>query len=414
MRELWNRIAYTSGARIYAYTIGFLILTITARWLGPEGRGIIASLTTWAAMFATLGDLSLGQVALHHATDRRDEAWLKPVFGSLALVCALVTVLGWALAVLLYLATDGALFRNLNTTILIIGFLSLPALIWERYGSSLLMAEDKLSIYNKAQVVGRTTGLVLVCVAWFLDRSVASVLFAMLVSQAITAGVGVRHLYRRAQKSLVPQLATTLTLIRGGIKLHWNTIGTFLIMTTDILIVNHYHGLEATGQYQMAVQLINIILIVPTSASMMLYGQITKLGIEDVWAYYRKVVIWLTVAIAVLCIVSALVAPFVIPLVLGERFVPSVPYFQILLLAVIGMSLSVVMAPQWISRGWFWQTSAMTVIIGAGNLTAGLILIPIYGIYAAVWTTVATYAISFVVHGGVAVWCERRYRQLAS
>ena len=48
------------------------------------------------------------------------------------------------------------------------------------------------------------------------------------------------------------------------------------------------------------------------------------------------------------------------------------------------------------------------------NMIAGLIIIPEYGMYGAVWTTIATYSISMLIHGGVAIWCESRYRASAA
>ena len=44
------------------------ILGVTARWLGPEGRGDIAAITAWVGLFSTVAYLSLGQVALHNMT----------------------------------------------------------------------------------------------------------------------------------------------------------------------------------------------------------------------------------------------------------------------------------------------------------------------------------------------------------
>ena len=64
MRELWMNIAHTGGAKGYGLVVNTVILVITARWLGPEGRGALGATTTWVALFATIGCLSLGQVAI--------------------------------------------------------------------------------------------------------------------------------------------------------------------------------------------------------------------------------------------------------------------------------------------------------------------------------------------------------------
>src|SRR4051812_45083101 len=98
MRDLWRSIGLTSGARIYSVAAGTAGVVITARALGPEGRGTIATAVTWSLLFATVGYLSLGQVAIHRATGRNSSQWLGPTLGVLLAMAAAVTVLGWLVA----------------------------------------------------------------------------------------------------------------------------------------------------------------------------------------------------------------------------------------------------------------------------------------------------------------------------
>src|SRR5437660_8506560 len=97
MPELWRKVLKTSGVQAYSLLAGTAILMITARWLGPEGRGEIAAVTAWVALFGTLGCLSLGQVAIHRATTLRGRPWLGATLGSLAALGAVLTFLGWGI-----------------------------------------------------------------------------------------------------------------------------------------------------------------------------------------------------------------------------------------------------------------------------------------------------------------------------
>ena len=411
MREFWINIVLTSGVRVYGYLIGFITLAVTARWLGPEGRGIIAAVGTWVALFVTFSDLSLGQVALHHAADHRDRNWLANVFGSLLLFCGLFALLGWLTAYALYLVTNGVLFDNLSPLFLLIGFIGLPLVIWDRYGSALLTALDQVPKYNWAQFIGRTVGLALIGLAWFFQWGIASVLVGLLISQVVISGITTAYLLRYTDDPIKADASVMRSFLKGGLKVHWNAIGAFMVMYTDILMINYYRGLEETGYYQVVVQMITIMYIIPTAAAMMLSGKVSLLGPDGAWPYNRTLMIWLTLAMIGFSIIAALSAPVIIPLIMGDRFDPVIPIFQWALLAMIGMSFSAVMGPQWIGRGWFWQSSLLTLFIGLGNLIAGLILIPIYGMYGAVWSTIATYILSLFINGGLAIWCEVRYRR---
>ena len=55
MKEVLSNIAKTSGAKFYTLIVSLIILTLTARWLGPEGRGQIAVVLTWAVLIANIG-----------------------------------------------------------------------------------------------------------------------------------------------------------------------------------------------------------------------------------------------------------------------------------------------------------------------------------------------------------------------
>src|ERR1017187_8589915 len=103
MGVLWRKIWFTSGARIYALAAGSLSLIISARALGPEGRGVVATAVTWALLLATVGHLSLGQVAIHRAAGKPVPEWLGTTLAALLAMTASVVVIGWAVAAVIYL-----------------------------------------------------------------------------------------------------------------------------------------------------------------------------------------------------------------------------------------------------------------------------------------------------------------------
>jgi O-antigen/teichoic acid export membrane protein len=70
------------------------------------------------------------------------------------------------------------------------------------------------------------------------------------------------------------------------------------------------------------------------------------------------------------------------------------------------------MSPQWIGRGLFWHVSVMTITMGLLNFGTGLWLIPKFGMYGAIASTLITYTISIFVNGGMAVWCEVRLKRM--
>ena len=409
---LWKKIFLTSGTKIYSLMIGFVTLSFTAHWLGPEGRGLIAALTTWVNMFCTFGDLSLGQVAIHIASKNRNHQWLSTMLGSLLLMMGIVTLICWSIIIVLFNVSNGEIFNELSLDLVLISFLLLPLIIWDNYGRSLFMALDKVEVYNKTIICGKTVGLFFLFSAYILNYGVKGVLFSMITSQMFVGLMGLKYFFRFAETKIRACIETMKSLIKGGAKLHLNTIGSFMIMYTDILIISHYHGVIVTGHFQLAIQLISIMLIVPSSASMIMYGQISQKGPDLAWLYHRKVLLYITLLMVVIAFIAKILSKWAIIIVAGEQFLPSVPIFNLMLLALVGMTFSNVMASQWIGRGLFIYVSIMTTLSGLGNLILGLFLIPQYGMVGAVWGTLITYAVSIIINGIMAIYCEYQYRKI--
>ena len=413
MRNLWWSIAYTSGTRVYALLLGVLTLSLTARLLGPEGRGQVATITTWVTLFSTFGYLSLGQVALHRLTTDRQSLRFGFLLGSLMLLAVVLTFIGWLVALGLYYFAHDRVFKNLSGLVLILGFMALPFLIWEQYGSSLLMGLERLTLYNKYQIIGRTVGLVSLLVFLLgLGLGIEGVLTSNLLSQIIVAmgGMGFLLQYARDSGTLCrPAVSEIKELLKGGVKLHLNAIGTFLFSSASILILNHYQGPEQTGYYQLALQLLGVAMIIPQSASMVIYGKVASLGPDRAWPYNKKLLVQLTGAMMLLSILAALLAPLFIPLIAGEAFRPAIEVFQWMLLGLIGMTFSTVMAPQWIGRGYFWQAAALTLLVGIASIVMNIYLIQKYGLQGSIYAFIGTYVISVLGNGLMALHCEGRY-----
>jgi O-antigen/teichoic acid export membrane protein len=404
MRELWIRIAQTSGAKIYALIAGVMIVSITARQLGPLGRGELAVVVTWVSAFATLVHLSLGQVALHRAAEQRGPDWLRTSLPVLLLWCAVASLFAWVTATLLYLLTAGRLFGGVDPVVLVVGFLSLPLLIWEQYSSAVLMGLNKLKVANTYQVIGRSVSLVcVVCSMLLIGPFVVLVVVSNAIGQVITTFGGLKAMREHFHWQFAPQILSDH--LRSGLRLHFNAIGTFLFASCDILILNHYAGTLETGFYQLGTQLLAVLLVVPQAVSTVLYAKVSEVGPDAAWPMQHRA-LFQTMALMLLVIaLAALAAEQVILLVAGPSFLPSVDVFRWQLLSALGMSVSAIMAPQWIGRGLFRLASAVTLCVGLLNVTLTLWLVPEHGMLGAAWSGAITYTIAIVGNGAFAVWC---------
>jgi O-antigen/teichoic acid export membrane protein len=411
MSDIWLKIAHTSGAKIYGLLLGIVSIVITARWLGPEGRGELAALTTWATTLATICHLSLGQVAIHRAGQSEGEGWLQSVVPILVSATVLLTFLGWTLAAIAYWKTEGAAFGNLSGALIILTFSILPLLIWEQYASSLLQAIDQISISNRYHVAGRTVsfGSMLLAVP-MLNLGVLGVILSNIIGQIIFSLGGIFLLVGKVARFEINITHANWLFIKDGFALHLNTIGTYAFTSANILILNFYRGADEVGYYQIAVQIIGMMLVIPQSASNVLYGKVAGDGATKAWGVQRMVLFKVCVAMSLLSGVLAVTAPYFIEVFLGVNFLPVVGVLRIQLIMLVGMAFCTVMSAQWIGRGYFKRVSLIAVSVGGVGIAANFWLIPLYGMYGAAWASLGAYGVAILVNIFMALFCEKEWK----
>ncbi len=410
MEGIWKAIAKTSGAKIYKLILGIVSLSLTARLLGPEGRGQFAAITTLVGTFVTIGYMSLGQVAIKEAAGSKGTKWLRNALGTLIFWAIVVSVAGGITALLIFYFTDGSLFGHLPGGLLLLGFFMLPFLIWEHYGSSLLMALDRLNIYNRYQVIGSSLSIVTLLILLLIFRwGVKGVIIATLMGSVVSAIGGFFLLCKLSGMPKLFDWFTNVKYLKSGLTLHLNAVGAYLFTASDILMLNYYRGAEETGYYQLGVRLTGVMMIIPGAASMVLYGKISTLGPDAAWPYQRRLLLQICGLVMMLAGIVGFTAQWWIIWFAGDAFAPTISVFHWQLLSVVGMTFSVIMSSQWIGRGYFWQASSLTLFVGLGNVAANMVLIPKYGMYGAVWASLGVYMLAIVGNGAMAIHCQKRF-----
>lgn len=408
----WQEIATTGAVRIYNLGVSLISLVVIARLLGPTGQGTIAAAVSWAGLVATIAGLSLGQVSQHRIQSLQKTAWDGRLFGSMLVFMLTLTTLAYVFVFTIHLLSNGNFFGQLPTSVLVLAFLLLPLLIWDEYSSHLLTAAGQLRVYNRLLVIGRTIGLLLMLVlVGGFDTGVHGVLGASLAGQSLIATGSFYTLWRLHKPGWRVGREEIMALLNGALRLHPNTIGAFLLASSSVLVLSSLDDKSAVGWYHVAWQMITILTIVPQAAALVLYARIADLGPNEVWPAQKRIIAGIMAIMLGLIAVSYAIGPNVIVVLAGESFLPSGKLFQILLPALLGMSLAQLMAPQWISRGIFVPTSLITFTTAAVHLVTTVLFVKAYGAEGAAWATALTLSVlPLLVQGAFGWWCERRYR----
>lgn len=410
MARLWITLAQTGAARTYSVIMGMIALFVTARLLGPESQGVIAASMAWVTLHASFASLSLGQVAQYRIQVRRDKDWLPELLGTLSFFGVLLSFFACLTAFLIYLTTKGGVFKGIPPVVLTISFILLPLLIWEDYSKNLLAATGQLKTYNNAQFAGRTCWLcgILVLVG-LLEFGIPGALAAQILGQGLIAVIGVSVLWKASGGRIRIDRGETGEILKGSAKLHFNTIGSFLLAQASILILNHFSNKAEVGCYQVAFQMVMTLTIFPQAASLVLMSEMAKKDPDHLWPMQKRLTLQMLSMIALASVGAYFVAPIIIPSLMGREFLPSVKMFRALLPIAFGLSLAQLLTPQWIGRGKFLLTTLITFFTAIASIIANLALIPRFGAMGAVWANLICYGLlTTAVQFCFALWCERQ------
>ncbi|HET7603720.1 MAG TPA: oligosaccharide flippase family protein, partial [Gemmatimonadales bacterium] len=284
-------------------------LFITARYLGPEGRGIYAAAYAWVGLAATLGSLSLGQVVIHHAAGRPVEEWLPETVGTCLAITVAVSGVAWVILAVAYRATDGRFFEHLDAPILFLAFLALPFLMGVQTNRYILNAMGRLRTANAAQLLGATLGVLGVVVfVVILGLGVPGALLAMMLGAGAT---GVMGWWITAQRAghLRPRRGVAVRLLKGSAQLHLSAIGNYLLAQSSVLILNHFRPPAETGYYQLAIQLFGLTLLASDAVSTVAFGVVAQRGANGAWPEQRRLLLQALGVVTVIAMLGYVLAP---------------------------------------------------------------------------------------------------------
>lgn len=413
MKILWLNVVEAGAARIFSLLGGTVVLFLTARILGPERQGIIAAAVAWVSLFANFAGLSLGQVIHYRIQENKDQDWFPTVFGGLLFLLFVLSVTAYLLAFGVYQLSNGELFKSIPPVLITIAFALLPLVIWDQFSSNLLAAVGKLRIYNTAQYVGRAIWVLMtITLIVIMNFGMMGAILAQIMGLSIMAIIGFFALWKLLPEGVKLRKSEIKEMLKGSAKLHFNTVSAFLLSQTSILMLNHFATNAEVGWFQLAYQMVIMLLIIPQAASIAFFARMSEVGPNSLWLEQKNLIIQILGVIVLFSIMAYFVAPVVVLLAVGTDFMPAVKIFRSLLPVALGMSLAQLMTSQWIGRGAFLPTTIVTSCVAAANIAANAVLIPKFGMMGAVWASlVCNFGITVLVQAYYAWLCEKKSRQ---
>lgn len=401
MRRSGNRFLADAGrvfgGQVVMTLIGVGTGVITARWLGPEGRGLFQLIVVVAPfMIANLVKLGIPQASVY--VIRREHVEPSVVASNTAaLVLALAVVAAggcwlaqsWIYANVLKGAPAGALAA---VVVLV------PLVIWQAYLLGVVQALQRFGEYNIQQIAPNLLSLIgMAVVLIWLDGGVRGAVATYVAVMAIVTGWLALRVHRVAPIRPRIDCAVMGRMLRFGVKSHLQTLAATWHLRIDQLLIGYLLDPTQVGLYAVAVNLTNLLLRVPDALGTVLFPRLAG-ATREAGDEATAVVCRATFAVMMMGALGyLLVGPTALRLLYGDRFQGAVRPMLALLPGIVLMGQYLILTRNFTSRNRQEVNIAAAVTALAANVALNVVLIPRYGIVGAAASSVGSYGLAALV-----------------
>ena len=397
IRRLLGGFAALGAATLVAQVIGFLVLAIAARRLGPGPIGSFSfalSLVGYFSIPANFGITVLGTRDL-----ARDPSRAKTLIGEVTAIQGALVLVPYVLVVALapLLGAD-ELSTDLIPVVALTFVLEAASLQWVLYG------RQRFTVLALARLAGSIVTLVWVlafvnegggdagarALAWATVAGVAA--FAL-----VTLAVVVRS---EGRPELVLQRMRLVRRFIAGVPFGLAAVMISIYYSIDSVMLGYLRSTEEVGQYAVAYKLPLAIIAIGALWASVLFPHASALAPRDPDLLRRQLGFFSSVAFvgaAPLAVGAALVGDDLMPELFGPEFEPAGTPFIVLswaaAIVVFTISSGTVALASGEDRHYVYAVTA-----GAGlNLAANFAVIPLFGMTGAAAATVAAEVVVFAV-----------------
>jgi len=390
-----RKSSLTLASRIAIVLLGFLLSALTARFLGPEGKGAYAVLTLMPMLVAQVFSLGLTNANIFLIGQARAE--LGPAAEN-ALAFSLVS--GAAVIGLYWLLrpwVDALLFKGIAPPLTALAAWTFPFYILFLIFNYLALADDDIPGFNLPNL-GRQVLLLFgfLLLAWAQRLEVTN---AMRWWSAVNVLVALQTcwlVFRRARFGLGWHPKLFRETLRYGLKTHLGIVLYLLSWRLDFILCNSLLDAAAVGYYSTAAAVAEMLWFVPQTLAVVLLPQASRLSALQARQLTSRVcrfTIWLSLLAALLL---GLLARPLVTLIFGPAFVPAVPALWLLLPGVVMYAISNLLTSHLVGRGHPWENNYALALAFVSNLGINLYAIPRFGILGAALASSLSYSLATI------------------
>jgi O-antigen/teichoic acid export membrane protein len=395
-----KNVFFQFAQQVSTLVLGIASSIIIARGLGPTGKGIVNTLTTFTSFVGLIALLGIHTAVIYYSASGRFT--YKDIMRNLVSFLIFFTV---PLAVFLtFLAPflKSNILKGVPLPLIIVALLLIPLNGLSTILDSILRSQQRFKQIFITGITSSFSLLVFYCIfiillrlgvvggmlAVWLTIPLAITLYLFFLNDILKP----EYFKPRIQKEIIREL------LSYGLKCFLSNILWVTSLRVDVFFVNYFLKPGAVGIYMTGVTYTELIRMVPTAISGPLFPRVSSLPPEEADKFAPFVTRSLTLILIPACFIFYFLAPVIIPFFYGKAFIPSVKVVGFLLPGIILWSYMSQFNAYVVGKGYPQVGLYGAIISSLLTFVLDITLIPKMGIAGAAIASSIAYASNFLVH----------------
>jgi len=392
----------TFVARVISFLLSIIITIIIARILGPTGKGMWAALVLIPIMTYTLLNLGIGSSNVYFLG--RKKYSINQIINNsfqIAFVVLLIIFFIYSFGferIYNFLAGKYPGFTQLHLYLML---LALPFVFIFNYMNGVLQGKERIYKANIISVISQLFTIIGILIALLVFKlNLLGLVYVYLGVRVINTIIILVVIKREG--AIRPKFGLSGNLLKDslkyGVKSYLASGLEMLNYRADVFLIYAFLGPRPLGFYTIAVAVSEIIWFVSHSVAFPLFPRISSLGKEaskSLVVKTSRIVFWLSFLFTILL---AGVVYWLIPILFGKSFIPSVKIVYFLLPGILLFSPVMTISTYFRGIGRPQVNTFVNLITLFINITLNLFLIPRRGVIGAAIATAISYSLTYVIY----------------
>ncbi|MCP5006039.1 MAG: oligosaccharide flippase family protein [Planctomycetes bacterium] len=384
----------TAVSQFVLLTLSLGASIITARCLGPEGKGELTLLLLIPLFATTFGRLGLGHATNYYASRTSPTRLIV----NCLILSLILSISAMAVCVPVIYVLKETFFKTIDLRLLMVISFITPFYILNYHFVCIIQGLYKINLMNVLFVVQSGVNMILLVILLVLKDfglygAVIATVSALLVSVFVRTG----FLLKEIETS---EIAVDVNIIKGllsfGLKSHVGNILKDITYRGDILLISYFLTPATVGLYIVAMHVAEVIWKIPESVGSVLLPRVSQMGVEEARSFTPIVCKLVIIPVFAVCVCLFLCGKTLIVFAFGHKFLPSSTVLLILLPGIFFFAVWKIIANALIAQGYPSKYSVTSGVSLVTMLTLDIILIPRYGIHGAAVASTLAYTLATI------------------